>query len=136
MLRPTKRDSKIEIEMPNPRSDPHLCISAVEKGMSHYVRNRAHVWSTKEVQIIDRFKSAEISAKCAKARFQCIWTIHYVSVSGGKHRTCHKPHKQGYVILFLCLKCSKENLQIDLFKNLEPRFIHSQFFLQIASLNR
>ena len=68
MLRPTKRDWKIEIEMPNPRSDPHLCISAVEKGMSHYVRNRAHVWSTKEVQIIDRFKSAEISAKCAKAR--------------------------------------------------------------------
>ena len=57
-------------EMPNPRSDPHLCISsAVEKGLSHYVRNRAHVWSTKEVQIIDRIKSAEISAKCAKARF-------------------------------------------------------------------
>ena len=25
-------------------------LRSVERGMSHYVRNRAHVWSTKEVQ--------------------------------------------------------------------------------------
>ena len=35
------------------RSDLHR---SVERGMSHYVRNRAHVWSTKEVQIGAVFK--------------------------------------------------------------------------------